>query len=66
MTSVELRQKGYQVLVEHLGQIDAVRFLQEFGWGSGDYTKERSQTTQITRETFLQDLKQLRAKKETK
>ena len=29
MTPLELREKGYQVLVSNLGQIDAIRFLQQ-------------------------------------
>ncbi|WRH65217.1 MAG: hypothetical protein RSE13_14925 [Planktothrix sp. GU0601_MAG3] len=64
MTSLELREKGYQVLVENLGQVATLRFLQEFGWGRGDYTKERETSIkQVTRETFWQDVATLRAKK---
>ncbi len=37
MTPLELREKGYQLLVSHLGQSDAIRFLQQMGWGQGDY-----------------------------
>jgi len=43
MTPLELREKGYQILVNHLGQSDAIRFLQQMGWGQGDYTQERSE-----------------------
>ncbi|MEH2381870.1 MAG: hypothetical protein V7K27_23765 [Nostoc sp.] len=44
MTLIELRTKGYQALVKELGQLDTIRFLQEMGWGSGDYTKERQES----------------------
>ena len=51
MTPTELRKKGYQALVDALGQIDTIRFLQQAGWGVGDYTKEREQRlNQVTRE----------------
>jgi hypothetical protein len=64
MTSLELREKGYQILVEHLGQVATLRFLQEFDWGQGDYTKERETSLkQVTRETFWQDVAALRAEK---
>ncbi|WP_409333521.1 hypothetical protein [Cuspidothrix issatschenkoi] len=61
MTPIELRNKGYQVLVENLGQVDAIRFLQQAGWGSGDYTKERKETlNKVTREEFWEDLRRIR------
>jgi hypothetical protein len=37
----ELRRRGIEVLVRELGYADAMRFLQQFGSGSGDYTQER-------------------------
>lgn len=61
MTSLELREKGYQVLVDNLGEVATIRFLQDFGWGQGDYTKERETTLkEVTRETFWQDIARLR------
>ena len=36
-------EKNFQVLIEHLGQADAIRFLQYFHGGKGDYTMERHQ-----------------------
>jgi hypothetical protein len=64
MTPIELRRKGYQVLVNNLGQIDAIRFLQQVGWGSGDYTKERDdRLKQVTREDFWQDIQRIRNRK---
>lgn len=64
MTPIELRKKGYQILVENLGQVDAIRFLQQAGWGSGDYTQERKGTLDnVTREQFREDLKRIRERK---
>jgi hypothetical protein len=37
----QLREKGISVLTESLGPVDAIRFLQQYDAGSGDYTAER-------------------------
>jgi hypothetical protein len=37
----ELRRRGIEVLVRELGYADAMRFLQQFATGHGDYTAER-------------------------
>jgi len=37
----EIRIRGFEVLVESLGPADAIRFIQSYSHGSGDYTKER-------------------------
>lgn len=64
MTPFELREKGYQVLVKELGQVDTIRFLQEMGWGFGDYTKERQQSLKnVTREQFWSDIETIRKEK---
>lgn len=61
MTPIELRRQGYQVLVENLGQINAIRFLQQVGWGHGDYTQERENLlNSVTRDEFLQDIQTIR------
>jgi hypothetical protein len=62
---IELRQKGYAALVKELGQVDAIRFLQDAGWGFGDYTQERQQALKnVTRADFWQDIQEIRAKKD--
>lgn len=38
---VELRERGFAALVRALGWVDAVRFLQQFEPGHGNYTEER-------------------------
>jgi hypothetical protein len=37
----ELRREGLQALIDRLGAIDAVRFIQLFDPGVGDFTAER-------------------------
>jgi len=37
----EIHKQGIDALVKVLGPVDAVRFLQIYDQGSGDYTKER-------------------------
>lgn len=61
MTPLELREKGYQTLINSLGQADAIRFLQQMGWGRGNYTQERGEILgSVTREEFWQDLEKIR------
>ncbi len=40
-TQQEIVRQGYQALVETLGVVDAIRFVQHFSPGQGDYTQER-------------------------
>ena len=44
----EIRRIGIEALAEALGPLDAVRFLQSFDLGRGDYTKERSHLLGLT------------------
>lgn len=37
----ELRRRGFEVLVQGLGWVNAVRFMHQYEVGQGDYTKER-------------------------
>jgi hypothetical protein len=43
-----IRRIGIEALAEALGPLDAVRFLQSFDLGRGDYTKERSHVLGLT------------------
>jgi hypothetical protein len=43
MTPVELRRQGLEALINALGYVGMIRFLEQFDTGSGDYTKERHQ-----------------------
>ena len=42
-TQNKIVQQGYQALVDSLGVVDAIRFIQYFSPGKGDYTRERHQ-----------------------
>jgi len=62
MTPIELRQKGYQALVESLGAIDAIRFIQHFSPGYGDYTKERHEwLDKVSMNDFLVEMRKHKA-----
>ena len=43
MTQNEILTKGYKALVDALGVVGMLRFIQHFDPGRGDYTKERHQ-----------------------
>jgi hypothetical protein len=43
MKLAELRKQGYLALVESLGVVGMLRFLQQLEVGYGDYTAERHQ-----------------------
>ena len=40
-TLLQIQQEGLEVLVDKLGPADAIRFLQIYDMGSGDWTKDR-------------------------
>ena len=42
-TQNEIIKQGYQALVDSLGVVDTIRFIQYFSPGKGDYTRERHQ-----------------------
>jgi hypothetical protein len=42
-TPEELRREGFAALVSALGWVKAVRFIQQYERGEGDYTQERDQ-----------------------
>ncbi len=39
----EIRNQGYKALIEALGVVGKIKFLQQLEVGYGDYTKERYQ-----------------------
>ena len=41
MTLEQIRQAGLKALARELGPVGMTRFLQQFGTGSGDYSKDR-------------------------
>jgi hypothetical protein len=42
-TQNEIIEQGYKALVDSLGVVDAIRFIQHFSPGEGNYTEERHQ-----------------------
>lgn len=40
-TLEQIRTEGFSALLNTLGPVDAVRFIQQYDTGHGDYTKER-------------------------
>ena len=42
-TQQEIVRQGYQALINSLGVVDSIRFIQYFSQGQGNYTKERHQ-----------------------
>ena len=58
----EIRIKGFRVLVKNLGPADAIRFIQSYSHGSGDYTKERKQWLEKDFDTVIAGIKERRKK----
>jgi hypothetical protein len=65
MTLAELRKQGYQALVDSLGVVGMLRFLQQLEVGHGDYTAERHQwldeLTLADFQRYLQQQKTIKA-----
>jgi hypothetical protein len=58
-TQQELVSQGYQALVDTLGVVDTIRFIQHFSPGHGDYTQERhAWLDQTPLEDILTSMKQ--------
>lgn len=61
LTPLQLRQKGLAALVQALGAVGMVRFMQQFEAGSGDYTRDRTQLlANVTLEDAIAQIKQIR------
>jgi hypothetical protein len=41
MTLEQVRSVGYRALLQELGPVNTIRFIQQFETGHGDYTQER-------------------------
>ncbi|BAZ83827.1 hypothetical protein [Dolichospermum compactum] len=54
MKLTEIRQQGYKALIESLGVVGMLRFIQQFEIGYGDYTTEKYQLEEPTIEDFQQ------------
>ena len=59
-TQNEIIEQGYKALVDSLGVVDAIRFIQHFSPGEGNYTEERHQwLQQKSLDDVLEDVEQL-------
>lgn len=54
MKITEIRQQGYKALIQSLGVVGMLRFIQQFEVGYGDYTTEKYQLEEPTIEDFQQ------------
>jgi len=54
MKLTEIRQIGYKALIDSLGVVGMLRFLQQFEAGYGDYTTQKYDQVEPTLEDFKQ------------
>jgi len=59
----EIRIQGFDVLVKNLGPADAIRFIQSYTHGSGDYTKERKNSLEKDFDTVVTGIMEHRKKR---
>jgi hypothetical protein len=61
----EIERLGFAVLCERLGMADALRFVQQFDLGKGDYTRERERLFEKdTVESLYHEIEQRRKVRE--
>ena len=66
LTAEQIRTTGLRALVEALGPDGALRFLQQFDRGHGDYTAERQTwAASLDLETLLAKIEELRRRRRT-
>ena len=59
-TQNQIISQGYKALVDSLGVVDAIRFVQHFNPGYGNYTAERHQwLDRKSIDDVLEDIEQL-------
>ena len=58
----QIQQEGLDVLVEKLGPDDAIRFLQIYETGSGDWTKDRKKILEKDPNKIIQSIMEKRKK----
>lgn len=57
VTINEIRIAGIEALIKELGPVKAVKFLQQYETGKGDYTKERAKIiSEMNMESFWKDM----------
>jgi hypothetical protein len=64
LTGEQIRTAGIEVLFRELGPVAAIRFLQMFDGGKGDYTAERHEWVDtVSLEQAVEEIRQLEAKR---
>jgi len=58
----QIQQEGLEVRVEKLGPEDAIRFLQIYEPGSGDWTKDRKKYLENDPDKFIKSILERRKK----
>ena len=58
----QIQQEGLDVLVEKLGPDDAIRFLQIYETGSGDWTKDRKKILETDPDKIIKSIMDRRKK----
>ena len=58
----QIQQEGLDILVEKLGPDDAIRFLQIYEQGSGDWTKDRKKYLEKDPEKIIKSIIERRKK----
>jgi hypothetical protein len=56
----QIQQEGLDILVEKLGPDDAIRFLQIYEPGSGDWTKDRKKYLENDPDTIIKHIMERR------
>jgi hypothetical protein len=60
-TLPEIRAEGFRALVERLGVSDALRFMQQYDLGQGDYTQERHEwLDSLSVDDIVRDIEEMR------
>lgn len=62
-TMNEIHKIGMDALIKALGVVDAIKFIQYYDEGSGDYTKERQELFKdVTCNDIMEEIKKNREK----
>ena len=56
----QVQQEGFDVLVDKLGPTDAIRFLQIYDMGSGDWTKDRKKYLETDPDEIVKNIMERR------
>ncbi len=63
MKLAEIRQQGYKALIDSLGVVGMLKFLQQMEVGYGDYTNEKYQLQEPSLDEFKAFVKEKKAEK---